>query len=92
MILDGNDPTKVLYRARLPIAVPDAEYENEGHKWGVIYPCGAAVVKGELFIYYGGADRVTCVAHTPLDAFVENVKKDSVVSLTPEKVVVVKKK
>ncbi len=88
MILDLEDPTKVLYRARLPIAVPDAEYENHGHKWGVIYPCGAAVIKGELYIYYGGADMVTCVAHTPLDAFVDNIKKDSLVSLQPEKVVV----
>lgn len=90
MILDVNDPAKVLYRARLPIAVPDAEYENQGHKWGVIYPCGAAVIKGQLYIYYGGADMVTCVAHTPLDAFIDNVKKDSVVSLKPEKVTVKK--
>ncbi len=88
MILDSNDPTKVLYRARLPIAVPDAEYENQGHKWGVIYPCGAAVIKNQLYIYYGGADMVTCVAHTPLDEFIDNVKKDSVVHLHPEKVTV----
>jgi len=76
MILDEKDPTKILYRSRLPILEPDMPYENEGFKAGVVYSCGAAVKDGELFIYYGGADKVSCVASAPLDKFLDDLKKD----------------
>lgn len=73
MILDLKDPTKILYRSKKPILEPDAFYENEGHKWGVIYSCGAIVKDGELFIYYGGADMVTCVATADFDLFLREL-------------------
>jgi predicted GH43/DUF377 family glycosyl hydrolase len=41
---------------------PDARYENEGFKQGVIYVCGAALIGDRLFVYYGGADTVVCAA------------------------------
>ncbi len=72
MLLDSGDPTKILYRAVLPVLSPDASYENEG-KPGIVYACGAVVKNGTLFIYYGGADKVICVATAPLDAFVESI-------------------
>ena len=48
-------------------------YENEGWKAGVVYPCGAAVIGGRLFVYYGGADKVTCVASADLDDFIKKL-------------------
>jgi len=69
MILDKKDPRRVLARSRYPILEPRASYENEG-KAGIVYP-GGAVVKGEeLFVYYGGGDRVACVATAPLERFI----------------------
>lgn len=68
MILDQDNPTKVLYRTPYPILMPDEPYENEG-KAGVAYPCGAVVLKGNLFVYYGGGDKVVCVATIPLNRF-----------------------
>lgn len=65
MILDFKDPTKVLYRSPEPILSPDMPYENDG-KPGVVYASGAVVKDGTLFIYYGGGDKHTCVAETPL--------------------------
>ncbi|KXK09956.1 MAG: Beta-1,4-mannooligosaccharide phosphorylase [Microgenomates bacterium OLB23] len=53
MLLDLNDPTQVLYRANNPILSPEAWYENEGFKSGVVYPCGAVIKDGILFVYYG---------------------------------------
>ena len=76
MILNEKDPTKILYRSRLPILEPDMPYENEGFKAGVVYSCGAAIKDNELFIYYGGADKVSCVASAPLDKFLDDLKKD----------------
>jgi predicted GH43/DUF377 family glycosyl hydrolase len=73
MLLDIKDPTKVLARSRNPVLEPDVWYENEGWKAGVVYPCGAALIKDRLFVYYGGADMVTCVASVKLNGFVEQL-------------------
>lgn len=73
MILDLNDPTKVLYRTSRPILEPVESYENQGFKSGVVYACGAVVKDGELLVYYGGADSVACVAKTNLNKFLEGI-------------------
>lgn len=70
MLLDSNDPTKVLYRSIAPILSPDERYENEG-KPGIVYACGAVVQGGTLYVYYGGADKVICVATTSLHMFLD---------------------
>ncbi|MEK7641637.1 MAG: hypothetical protein AAB365_01430 [Patescibacteria group bacterium] len=67
MILDKNDPTKVLYRSPEPILSPEMCYENDG-KPGVVYASGAVVKDGELMVYYGGGDKHVCVAQTGLDS------------------------
>ena len=67
MILDLKDPTKVLYRSSRPILEPVERYENQGFKSGVVYVCGAVVKNEELFVYYGGADSVVCVATVNLE-------------------------
>ena len=85
MILDKNDPTKILYRSKKPILEPDAYYENEGYKSGVIYSCGAVIKDGTFFVYYGGADMVTCVASIELDELLESLKKDKFVKLRNNK-------
>jgi predicted GH43/DUF377 family glycosyl hydrolase len=74
MLLDLDDPTKVLYRSRTPILEPDFDYENQGFKAGVVYSCGAVINDGELYVYYGGADSVTCVAMAKLDTFLDELK------------------
>jgi hypothetical protein len=69
MLLDLKDPTKVLARTKKPILEPVMSYENDGLKAGVVYPCGAAVIDDRLFVYYGGADMVVCVASAKLKSF-----------------------
>lgn len=83
MILDYNDPTKVLYRSDQPILEPEERYENEGFKAGVVYSCGAVVIEGELFVYYGGADTVICVATANLNEFLEGLKVSQLIKLEP---------
>lgn len=65
MLLDLNDPTKVLYRSPQPILNPDMPYENDG-KPGVVYATGAVIIGDNLMVYYGGGDRHVCIAQTPL--------------------------
>ncbi len=73
MLLELNDPTKVICRTSEPIVEPIEWYENNGHKAGVVYPCGATVHDGQLFVYYGGADKFTCVATTEMDYFLKQI-------------------
>jgi predicted GH43/DUF377 family glycosyl hydrolase len=61
MLLDLVEPTKVLYRSVQPILEPDAWYENAG-KPGIVYSCGAVVLDGTLYVYYGGGDTSINVA------------------------------
>ena len=71
MLLDLEAPTRVLSRSEEPILEPQAWYENEGWKSGVVYPCGAVVIEGRLLVYYGGADKVACVASVKLDELLD---------------------
>ncbi len=86
MLLDLNDPSKVIARSKKPILEPKEQYENWGWKFGVVYPCGAVVIQDKLFVYYGGADKVTCVASANLEDFLEELVKDKEPKLRKEKI------
>ncbi len=73
MLLDLDNPQKILARSREPILEPNEHYENNGWKAGVSYSCGAVEKDGQLLIYYGGADTVSCVAQMNLNEFVDNL-------------------
>lgn len=83
MLLDLDNPTRVLHRSAKPILEPTEWYENEGYKAGVAYPCGSAIVNDNLHVYYGGADMVTCAATAPIDEFMDHLKTDTQATLTP---------
>ncbi len=74
LLLDLDNPTREICRAEKPILEPEATYENDGIKWGVVYCCGAVVRDGTLFVYYGGSDTYTCVATAPLAQFLRDLK------------------
>lgn len=75
MLLDQQDPSKIIYRCKSPILEPDEWYENDGWKSGVVYSCGAIVKGGTLYVYYGGADSTVSVAKTDLANFLSELKK-----------------
>jgi predicted GH43/DUF377 family glycosyl hydrolase len=83
MLLDLNDPTKVLHRSKLPILKPMEDYENVGFKAGVVYPCGAVVIGETLFVYYGGADSYVCVATANLQTFLKQLQFSETPVLEP---------
>ena len=76
MLLAIKDPPRVLARTTHPILEPLARYENEGLKSGVVYPCGAVILKDQLFVYYGGADMVVCVATVKMGAFMSQLSRE----------------
>ncbi|MBP6217403.1 MAG: hypothetical protein KA436_02325 [Oligoflexales bacterium] len=81
MLLDLNDPSKVLFRTNIPIITPSDWYENVGFKPGIVYPCGAIVLGSQLFVYYGAADSVVCVATANLETFLAELKSQNTVNM-----------
>ena len=84
MLLDYNNPEKILYRARAPILEPDKSYENDGFKAGVIFACGALVIDDTLHLYYGGSDTYVCAATAKLPEFLDQLKESGPVTLESE--------
>lgn len=56
MLLDLNDPTKVLAKSSKPIMLPVADYERQGFFGEVVFGCGGIVEGDKLTMYYGVAD------------------------------------
>lgn len=81
MILDSQDPSQELYRSESPLLEPDEPYENEGFKAGVVYACGSVIINNQLFVYYGGADTVVCVATANLNELLEQIKHSAPIKL-----------
>ena len=72
-VLDLNEPNIILGRCKHPILEPEKEYETDGDVNNVVFPSGACAIDGKLFLYYGGADKVCCVATANLDSLVKYV-------------------
>ncbi|MGC2484742.1 MAG: glycoside hydrolase family 130 protein [Acidimicrobiales bacterium] len=56
LLLDLNDPTKVLARLSKPLLIPNAD-EQDGYVPNVVYSCGSLVHAGTLYLPYGIADQ-----------------------------------
>ncbi|MGB8212253.1 MAG: glycoside hydrolase family 130 protein [Anaerolineales bacterium] len=64
MLLDLEQPWRVIGMSKLPLMVPEAPYEVQGgFRNQVIFPGGMILEPGgEVKIYYGAADTVECLA------------------------------
>lgn len=62
VLTDFYDLTKIISRTDEPIFEPETEYEKVGQIPHVVFPCGAVVLGENIFMYYGGADKVVGVA------------------------------
>lgn len=72
MLLDREDPRKIVGMCKEPLIVPEAPYETtEGYRHNVIFPTGAILEdSGELKIYYGASDTVMALATAHVDDLV----------------------
>jgi len=73
LLLDLNDPAKVLHRTPDWLMQPEADYEIEGFYRGVCFPCGAVVINGTLFVYYGAGDKFCALATCNFDSLVTHL-------------------
>jgi predicted GH43/DUF377 family glycosyl hydrolase len=78
VILDLKDPRKVIARTKTPILEPIEKYERVGDVNNVVFPTGIAVMDKKVLLYYGGADKVCCVASANIDELIEYIMKDTI--------------
>lgn len=70
ILLDLDDPTKVLGRLREPLLSPAAD-ERDGYVPNVVYSCGALVHAETLVLPYGIGDAAIGFATVPLPALLD---------------------
>ncbi len=68
VLLDLENPSRVLHRTSDWLLQPERDYEIEGFYRGVCFPCGAVVIDGTLFVYYGGGDKYCALATCEFEA------------------------
>ena len=80
-ILDGEEPSRVLYRCRNFLLTPEESYEERGFVPNVVFPCATLqdADTGRIAIYYGAADTVVGLAFTTVDEVVDYIQANSVV-------------
>ncbi|MCK4688742.1 MAG: glycosidase, partial [Candidatus Marinimicrobia bacterium] len=72
ILLDLEDPTKVIGRLRKPLLMPNDE-EREGYVPNVVYSCGSIIHNNELIIPYAMADFASTFANVPLDDLLDEL-------------------
>ena len=80
MLLDLNDPSRVLARGRYNILEPRKSYELMGQVPNVVFPSGwvaleekdgAALPQSPVMVYYGAADTHVCLFLTSVTELIE---------------------
>jgi beta-1,2-mannobiose phosphorylase / 1,2-beta-oligomannan phosphorylase len=67
LLLDSENPSKVLARSARPILEPQEDYEIHGFFGNVVFTCGALYEDGIVKIYYGAADTSMAYAEMPIE-------------------------
>lgn len=73
VLLESNDPTKVIGQTRYPFIVPEQHYEKYGHIQKVVFPTGAIIEEDMLHVYYGAADTNIARASVNVNHLIETL-------------------
>jgi predicted GH43/DUF377 family glycosyl hydrolase len=73
LLMDLDEPWRVLARSEAPIMEPLAPYEQEGFFGHVIFTNGHLVDGDRVTIYYGAADSVICAAHLSIGSILASL-------------------
>lgn len=68
VLLDLEEPWKVIRRADEPLLTPTETYETDGFFGNVVFSNGVVERDGKVYIYYGAADETACVAISDIDS------------------------
>ena len=71
VLLDLNDPRKIVARTKDFIMEPEYDYETCGIYEGCVFPTGAVVKDDVLYVYYGTADTYIGLATADFKALID---------------------
>lgn len=74
VLLDLNDPTKIIGKSIKPIMEPDADYEKKGFFGDVVFGCGGVVEGDILTMYYGVADTSMAVCKMKISDILHQIE------------------
>jgi predicted GH43/DUF377 family glycosyl hydrolase len=74
LLLDLNDPSKVLARSQQPLVEPTAPYELTGFFGNVIFTNGHIVDGDKIRMYYGASDEVICGADLSIQEILKTLR------------------
>lgn len=75
VLLDLENPLKVIAKAPDFIMEPEHDYEIEGYYRGCVFPTGNVILGDTLYVYYGGADKYVGVATCSVKELLKSFKK-----------------
>jgi predicted GH43/DUF377 family glycosyl hydrolase len=73
VLLDKNEPWRIIARSRKPLMEPLDEYEKKGFFGDVVFSCGVIYKDGIVGIYYGASDECMCYAECSIEYIYENL-------------------
>ncbi len=73
ILLDLDDPSKVLARSHDPLFEPIANYEKTGFFGNVVFTNGHLVEDDTITLYYGASDEVICGATFSIDSILSKL-------------------
>lgn len=74
ILLDIDDPRRVIGRLDQPLMVPD-QSERDGYVPNVVYSCGSLIHQGRLVIAYGASDTAAGFATVEVDALLTELTR-----------------
>ena len=74
LMLDREDPTRIIRHAPEPVMVPEADFETEGFVPSVVFPTAIVQRNDRLQVYYGAADTSTGLVEYSLDDLLAAVR------------------
>ena len=66
VLLDKNDPSKIITRTHTNLLYPEEEYELYGQVPRIVFPSGALKTGDKIQLYYGAADTTCALAEYSL--------------------------
>jgi len=78
LLLDLENPSKIIARTSGPLLVPEEIYEEFGYVPNVVFPSGCFISGKRLFIYYGATDTTGCRASVNLEDLLTSMKREPV--------------
>jgi predicted GH43/DUF377 family glycosyl hydrolase len=85
VLLDLNDPQKVIGIIKDPLLTPEENYEEEGNVPKTIFPTSGLIENDIFSLYYSSADTGICLATTPVHELYTHIITNNVIPIKFEK-------